>query len=176
MLRTDRLVIRRIEESDWMSLQSIWKDFSASEFAQYDIPHETEESGVRARISKWVKYNGGTDHMFFAVCLEDKLIGYVAFNISEGSHEVGYCFLSDYHGKGYAKESCTALIKYLKTIGITSFSAGTAMNNKPSVSLLKSLGFEMQETENVSFYKDAKGNDITFEGGIFVLDTQNLLE
>ena len=44
------------------------------------------------------------------------------------------------------------------------------MNNTPSVSLLKSLGFELIGTEKVSFYKDAQGNDIVFEGGIFELN------
>ena len=39
----------------------------------------------------------------------------------------------------------------------------------PSVSLLKSLGFELIETEKVSFYKDADGNDIVFDGGVFEL-------
>lgn len=49
--------------------------------------------------------------------------------------------------------------------------SGTAINNTPSVSLLKTLGFELIGTENVSFYKDTQGNDIVFEGGIFKLDT-----
>ena len=44
-------------------------------------------------------------------------------------------------------------------------------NNTPSVSLLKSLGFELTGTENVSFYKDAQGNDMVFQGGIFKLNT-----
>ena len=43
------------------------------------------------------------------------------------------------------------------------------MGNTPSVALLKSLGFELIETEKVSFYKDADGNDIVFDGGIFEL-------
>lgn len=64
-----------------------------------------------------------------------------------------------------------ALIDYLRTLGITKFTAGTAINNIPSVSLLKSLGFKMIGTENVSFYKDALGQDIVFEGGIFELNT-----
>ena len=64
-----------------------------------------------------------------------------------------------------------ALFDYLCTIGITKFTAGTAMNNTPSVSLLKSLGFVLVGTEKVSFYKDAQGNDIVFEGGIFELNT-----
>ena len=29
------------------------------------------------------------------------------------------------------------------------------------------MGFELIGTERVSFYKDADGNDIVFEGGVF---------
>ena len=60
-----------------------------------------------------------------------------------------------------------ALFDYLRTLGITNFSAGTAINNTPSVKLLTSLGFKLVEQEKVSFYKDAAGNDIVFDGGIF---------
>lgn len=170
-LKTDRLTIRRIAEDDWKSLQRIWKDFSSSEYAQYDKPHDTDAEAVRARIGKWAKFKSSTEHMFFAICLDDILIGYIAFNIRESSHEIGYCFHSDYHGFGYAKESHIALFDYLRTLGITKFTAGTALNNHPSVALLKSLGFVMTGTENVSFYIDAQENDIIFEGGIFELNT-----
>lgn len=170
-LKTERLMIRRIAEDDWESLQRIWKDFSFSEYAQYDTPHDTDAEAVRARIRKWASRNTGTEHMFFAVCLDRTLIGYIAFNIRENSHEIGYCFHSDYHGHGYARESHAALFEYLRTLGITKFTAGTALNNLPSVALLKSLGFALTGKENVSFYKDAHGNDVIFEGGIFSLDT-----
>ena len=33
-----------------------------------------------------------------------------------------------------------------------------------------SLGFKLIGKEKVSFYKDAAGNDIVFDGGIFMLD------
>ena len=105
--------------------------------------------------------------MFFAICLDETVIGYIAFNIRENGHEIGYCFHSAYHGKGYAKESMIALFDYLRTLGITNFSAGTAINNTPSVKLLTSLGFKLVEQEKVSFYKDTDGNDIVFDGGIF---------
>ena len=60
-----------------------------------------------------------------------------------------------------------ALFDYLRTLGITKFSAGTGLNNIPSVKLLTSLGFMLVEQEKVSFYKDADGNDIVFDGGVF---------
>ena len=169
ILKTDRLIIRHIKADDWKSIRDIWIDLKSSEYACYDIPHNTDDEDVRARISRWAQFNSGIEHMFFAVCLDDVVIGYIAFNIREDGHEAGYCFHSKYHGKGYAKESHIALFDYLSSIGITKFTAGTALNNEPSVALLKSLGFELVGTEKVSFYKDEEGNDIVFDGGIFEL-------
>ena len=171
LLKTDRLIIRYIVPDDWKWIKEIWVDFNSSALSQYDKPHNTDDADVQQRIAKWARANNGTEHMFFAICLGDTVIGYSAFNIREGEYEIGYCFHSAYHGKGYAKESHLALFDYLRTLGITKFIAGTAINNTPSVSLLKSLGFALTGTEIVSFYKDAQGNDIVFQGGIFKLNT-----
>ena len=171
LIKTDRLTIRHIEADDWKSIKEIWVDFNSSALSQYDIPHNTDDEDVRRRIAKWAGANSGAEHMFFAICLGDTVIGYIAFNIRKDGYEIGYCFHSAYHGKGYAKESHLALFDYLRTLGITKFTARTAINNTPSVSLLNSLGFELTGTENVSFYKDAQGNDMVFQGGIFKLNT-----
>jgi RimJ/RimL family protein N-acetyltransferase len=173
VLKTDRLTIRHIVADDWKSIKEIWLDFNAAAFSQYDKPHNTDDEDVRSRIAKWAAANSGIEHMFFAICLGDVIIGYSAFNIREDGYEIGYCFHSAYHGKGYAKESHIALFDYLRTLGITKFTAGTALDNIPSVALLKSLGFTLIATEKVSFYKDSEGNDIVFDGGIFELITQS---
>lgn len=167
LLKTERLNIRHVVAGVWKSIRDIWVDFNSSEHAQYDTPHITEDANVQARIAKWAAASSGTEHMFFAICLDETLIGYIAFNIRENGYEIGYCFHSAYHGKGYAKESHMALFDYLRTLDITKFSAGTALNNTPSVKLLTSLGFKLVGQEKVSFYKDAMGNDIVFDGGIF---------
>ena len=169
IIKTERLTIRPIVADDWKSIQEIWLNFNGSSLAQYDKPHITDDEDVRARIAKWAGANSGTEHMFFAICLGDTVIGYSAFNIRENGHEIGYCFHSAYHGKRYAKESHLALIDHMRDLGIKRLTAGTAIHNTPSVSLLKSLGFELIETEKVSFYKDADGNDIIFDGGVFEL-------
>lgn len=168
-IKTDRLVIRYIREDDWKSIGDIWRDFSSSPFAQYDVPHDFDDENAKIRVAKWARANSAKKHMFFAVCLDDRVIGYIALNIRNGSYEVGYCFHSAFHGKGYAKESHKALFEYLKTIGIGKITAGTAINNTPSVLLLKALGFRQTGTEKVSFYKDKDGSDIVFDGGIYEL-------
>ena len=172
LLKTERLIIRHIEPNDWKSIKEIWTDFNNSPFSQYDMPHNTDNEDVKNRISKWANASSGFEHIFFAVCLDNVVIGFFSFNIRKDSHEIGYCFHSKYQGKGYAKESLEALIKYLPEIGIKKFSAGTAINNIPSVSLLKSLDFILTGIEKISFYKDEQGNDIVFDGGIFELNIE----
>lgn len=167
ILKTERLTIRRIAGDDWKAAQGIWADFGLSEYAQYDKPHPTEDEAVRMRIARWAQFSESTEHMFFAVCLEGEMIGYIAFNARENGHEIGYCFHSSSHGKGYAKEAHLALFAYMKTQGFTRFTAGTALGNLPSVALLKSLGFTLTGTEKVSFYKKENGEDIVFDGGVF---------
>ena len=81
LLKTDRLIIRHIIEDDWKEIKAIWENFKTSEFAQYDTPHNTDDKDVRIRISKWAKANKGMEHNFFAVCLDDVMIGYIALNI-----------------------------------------------------------------------------------------------
>ena len=103
ILKTERLTIRPIVADDWKSIQQIWMDFNKSDFAQYDTPHITDDQDVRTRISKWADANNGTEHLFFAICLDDTVIGYSAFNIRENGYEVGYCFHSAYHG-GFVQE------------------------------------------------------------------------
>lgn len=170
LLKTQRLTIRHVVAEDWKSIKEIWMDFNASAFSQYDRPKDTADEKVQTRIASWAAANGSAEHMFFAVCLDDALVGYISFNKREDGYEIGYCFHSAYQGKGYAKESHLALFKELGALGITKFTAGTALKNTPSVALLKSLGFTLVATESVSFYKDALGDNIVFEGGIFELN------
>ena len=166
-IRTERLLLRPAEESDWRDLQALWTDFSASPYAQYDRPHPTEEAEVKARAARWAAVQCAA-HRFYMVCLDGRVIGYVACHErDEGVYECGYCFDAAFHGQGYAGEALRAIIGALREEGAKSLTAGTALDNAPSVRLLKAMGFELTGTERVSFYKDAGGNDIVFEGGVF---------
>ncbi|MDO5435077.1 MAG: GNAT family N-acetyltransferase [Clostridia bacterium] len=167
---TDRLTIRRINTADWESVKRIWDDQKQSVYACYDKPNDTDPEAVRKRIEKWASAGESMEHMFFAVCLNGSMIGYVAFNQRDTGYETGYCFHSDHQGKGYAKESLTALITAIRQIQPDAIiTAGTALKNIPSVNLLHSIGFRQTGTERLSFCKDAAGQDILFDGGIFEL-------
>lgn len=166
-ITTERLVIRRVAQADWRGIQRIWADQSESAYARYDRPNDTGDEAVRARIARWAACGQSWEHVFYAVCLQDEVIGYVSLNARPDGYEIGYCFHSRHHRRGYTRESLSAIIELMRGRGAAKLTAGTALDNTPSVRLLEALGFARVATESVSFYKDQAGNDIVFEGGVF---------
>ena len=170
VIHSARLTIRSVREDDWRNLQHIWSDFEHSKYGQYDVPHPLEDDEAREVTKRLAEYG-----LSFAVCLtrqQDFMIGHVDFHREKDALDIGYCFDSAYHRQGYAKEGIMALIRLFSMVGIHRFTAGTGMANTPSVNLLQSLGFKQVGSEKVTFYKDAGGRDIYFEGGLFELHTE----
>ena len=164
MIYTNRLLIRELISEDWRDMQRIAIDFHKSEYVIYDMPLPTQDEEIKALTNQFAE-----SHLFFAALLDKIMIGYVCFHEDNGIYDLGYCFHSDYQGKGYASEACSAVMEYIeKTRNAQVFSSGTALRNIPSLRLLERLGFVLHKTEELSFYKDENGNDIVFEGGIFI--------
>ena len=161
---TDRLILRRYRESD---LQDLYEYLSNPEVVKFEPYRPMSMDEVRHNL----EWRISTDEMTAVELKEShKMIGNVYLgNRDFESLEIGYVFNQDYWGKGYAKESCKALLEYHSSKGVKCFTAGTGLNNIPSVQLLKSLGFTLVGTEKVSFYKDEQGKDIYFDGGIYEL-------
>lgn len=163
-LCTDRLTIRPIEASDWVTVREIWMDFQRSPYVLYDNFKNTDPADVKPRIARWAEHTrSGREHMFLAPCLDGQMIGYIALNRRDYGYELAYGFLTRYQGRGYARESIRAVLNRMPG----KICAGTALKNEPSVRLLRSLGFSLVGTEQLSFHRDARGQDIVFEGGIF---------
>lgn len=162
-IKTNRLRIRNLYETDWKEMQNIFIDFNNSKYVVYDAPLPTEKEAAKTLTKKFAESN-----MFFAVFLKASgaMLGYVCFHNDGEKYDLGYCFHSVYHSNGYAYESTKALVEYLfKEYGATSFTAGTAIDNIPSCKLLEKLGFTCASIETVSF-----DGDFSFQGGNFVLN------
>ena len=169
MIRTKRLSIRRVCANDWKAIQSIWVNESKKWYAQYDRPNALDDLSVQHRIMHWDANIDSDKHMFWAVCKDETVIGYITFNEISNGYEIGYCFHSDYHRCGYAKESIGELLEVIRMQGQCLIVARTALKNIPSISLLTSLKFKKKSEEKVSFYQDEEGRKIYFDGGIFEL-------
>ena len=164
-LKTLRLYIRSLREDDWDNMKSLFVDFNHSKYAAYDRPLPTEDAAAK-ELTKQFAASG----LFFAVHLlsNNQMIGYVCFHKDKEKYDLGYCFHSAFHSKGYAYESTKALIDYFaQEYNVTTFTAGTAINNTPSCKLLEKLGFKCVSTEYLSF-----DESFVFESGNFILCLQ----
>lgn len=157
-IKTDRLTICDLSMTDWMEMKNIFIDFNHSPYAVYDRPLPEKDEEIKALTKQFVD-----SKLFFAVYLSEQMIGYVGFHKVGNEYDLGYCFHSSYQGNGYAYESVKALIDYFtKEYHVTKFTAGTALENKPSCNLLRKLGFLCLSTETVCF-----DGDFSFQGGNF---------
>lgn len=158
-LNTERLSIRPLREEDWRDMGRIFADFNASPYAAYDRPLPTEEGEVKALVGQFAA------QLFFTVHLAEtgEMIGYICFHREGDRWDLGYCFHSSYQGRGYAHEGIAGLLDYMvHTYPVSVFTAGTALDNRPSRRLLEKLGFRLVSTETVSF-----DGEFSFQGGNF---------
>ena len=133
-LETNRLCIRPLQETDWQAMKGIAADFSKSRYAAYDMPLPTGDHEIKELTKKFAE-----SKLFFAVFSKESgdMLGYVCFHREGERYDLGYCFHSAYHSRGYAYESTRALIEYFaREHGATTFTAGTAIDNPPSRRLL----------------------------------------
>lgn len=72
-----------------------------------------------------------------------------------GDVEIGFRFFKEEQGKGYAFESASALLKYLKSeIGVKTVKDRASKKNAPSIRLIGRLGFvKTHEDEQKNYYK-----------------------
>ena len=159
ILYTRRLEIRPFVREDWRGLVRIARDFQQSEYRYFDHEMPTQEDRAKSAAA----YCESTG-LWFSVFLPDgEMIGYVCFQYENAAFELGYGFHSSAHGHGYAFESISALMELLGQTGMArKFTAGTALENIPSVQLLKRLGFVRTSEEEVCFYEGHP-----FIGGMF---------
>lgn len=157
LIATKRLLIRSFEFGDWPVLRKISMEFQASKYRYFDHEISTDIEKIQS-IARYCASTG----LWFSVLLQGEMIGYVCFSGSPHSLDLGYGFHSSAHGKGYACESISALLNMMEAAGVERFTAGTALENVPSMRLLERLGFRKTREEEVCFYEGHP-----FRGGFF---------
>lgn len=157
ILETQRLTLRSFREADFSDLQEYLSDSKVVAFEPYK-PMGPEQ--VRENLA----WRMSTEEM---VAVELRETGRLIGNVYLGkrdfdSLELGYAFNAAYWGKGYAKESCQALMTRAFRQGIHRIYAECDPKNEPSWHLLEALGFRREGylQKNIWFWKDEQGNPI----------------
>ena len=91
--------------------------------------------------------NPPDNNVRMGVWVSRELAGRVDLNpVAPGTFVLGYWLGHAYTGRGYATESCRAILDYgRRSLGATEFWAGVTRGNLRSVAVLKRLGFSAVE-------------------------------
>lgn len=169
MLNTDRLVLRRFNKDDWRDLYEYLSDAAVVRHEPYGV--FTEEECKQAASSR------ANQEFFWAVCLKEtgkecgkdagKLIGNLYFQQQNPPEfmcwSLGYVFNPRYHGKGYATESCRAIMEYgFQEMHVRRIAAMCNPENTPSWRLLERLGMRREGhlIKHKFFKRDAQDNPL----------------
>lgn len=139
MIETDRLILRKLNESDYKNI-SYYLDEKILEFASPYMPHKEED--LKTFIFKIIGVAS------FAVELKDgTFIGDVSITSIKQNEtgEIAYYFNPSYWKKGYAYEACKAVINYaFEQIKLKYITAQIDEANANSRKLVERLGFKLK--------------------------------
>jgi RimJ/RimL family protein N-acetyltransferase len=174
-IKTKRLLIRNFTKNDYNDLFDYLSDKETYKFE----PNEP----ISIQIAQELCCERARNNKFFAVQLENKVIGHIYFNQIEPENlmtwEVGYIFNKKYQRKGYATESLRAIIEYgFKELEVHKIIAHCNPNNIQSWKLLERVKMKREGKlrKNIYFNEDDNGNPIwldTYEYGILEIDLED---
>ena len=150
MLESSLISLRTLEISDLDFLFSLENDktiwsvsgttepFSLVQLANY-ISHAKQDIAIAEQFR-------------FVIDWQGKAIGCIdlyEYNFKKQNAGVGIVILKEYRRKGFAKQSLTLLIKYAwEKLHLKQLHTGIFSDNKASLALFQSVGFEMVRQNN----------------------------
>ncbi len=154
ILETERLILRELETTDAAFILDLLNQPSFIRYIGDRGVRTVEEAGDFIESRYCQSYR---DHGFglYAVVLKSQItdpisqIGICGFVRRPGldDPDIGFAFLPQFEGKGYAFESSAKMLEYGRNdLGIERVLAITTLDNEASVKLLLKLGFELRQT------------------------------
>jgi ribosomal-protein-alanine N-acetyltransferase len=157
LLRTSRLVLRRIEPGDVEEMLFLRSDPTIMQFLDREPLHTTGEAALFIRhITDALERDEGIT-WGIALAGNPRLIGTIGFWRLMKEHyraEIGYLLHPGYWGQGLVSEAMTAVMNYgFDVMKLHSVEANVNPDNKASVRILEKAGFvqEAHFRENYFF-------------------------
>ena len=138
-ITTNRLILRPYKESD--REQVIWILRNGEISKTFMLPEFEDDAAADRLFRKILIYSHQEDHFERAICLEDRLIGFLNdVEIKDGTVELGYVIHPDYQNRGYATEALTASIQELFRQGYSRIRTGYFEENPASRRVMEKSG------------------------------------
>lgn len=163
-LRTDRLLLRRIDKKDSAEIFFLRSDLRVLQYVGREPAQTIKEAEDFIRqISQNIDSN---DAIMWGIALQDeprRLIGTICFWHIRKDHfraETGFVLHPQYWRKGIMKEALLKVVKFgFEKMGLHSIDANVTAENKASASLLESAGFIKEGYFREDYFFDGKFYD-----------------
>lgn len=152
VLETERLQLRKITTNDAQDFFELDSNPNVHKYLGKTPVNTIEESeeAIAAILGQYERYNLGRS----AVILKDsgEFIGWSGLKYETtvrdyAYYDIGYRFKEQFWGKGYAKESAIASLKYgFENLGLPKICGGAEVDNIASNKILKGIGLQYVET------------------------------
>lgn len=149
IIETERLILRKIEESDCEFVYSLLNSPGWLKYIGDRGINNLEDAKNYIRekvISLYDRHGYGPYGV--RTKLNNSLIGFCGLFRREflEDPDIGFAFLPEHSGKGYAIESALAVLEYARDIlGLKKVVAITLEENERSINVLKKLGMNFKE-------------------------------
>jgi RimJ/RimL family protein N-acetyltransferase len=154
IFKTDRLIIRKLEESDLDLFHKMQSNRNVMRFVRANIMTFEEN---KKDLKKLILGYNQADNDFFIYAIERKSDGVFIGSVAlvkdvNNDDEIGYRFLEKYWGMGYGTEIVKGLIDYCRNRGLFKIIANVAPKNVASYKIIKKARFK--------FVKDFVSDDL----------------
>jgi len=161
-LRTHRLVLRALTLDDLDDHHRLFSDPDVVRFL-YDEPLTRDEAAAHlaGRLGAELPVDGGW--MNLAVEHDDTYVGEVGLAVSRPEHrqcEIGYSFLPEAHGRGYATEAAAAMLALcFDELDAHRVAGRIEARNEASARLLERLGMRREAHLRENEFVKGEWND-----------------
>ncbi len=116
IVRTDRLVLRELEEADWGAVHSYASDSEVVRYMDWGPNTEDDTKKFIQRAIEGQREQPRKNYELAIVLKEDgRLIGGCGIHVSDPNNRegmIGYCLSRHFWRKGYATETAKALLRF----------------------------------------------------------------
>ncbi|MGN0349628.1 MAG: GNAT family N-acetyltransferase [Roseburia sp.] len=144
IVTTERCIIREFTMTDLDALFALYEGEGMTDYMEPLLPYEEERTYQQAYIDYMYRFYG---YGMWVVCKKEtgELIGRVGVEYrteGNGEPELGYAIGAAYQGKGFATETCLAILDYVKKeLGMPQIYCLIEEGNQASEQVARRLGF-----------------------------------
>lgn len=154
-LRTERLLLRFVNESDVEALTAYRNDPAVAALQDWELPYPREKAhDLVRRHAGLTDFEPGRGHQV-AIGRDGELVGDVFIGLDEhgGIAHLGYSLIPAAQGQGLAFEAVNALVADLvERVGVHRLVGEVSTDNLPSIRLLERLGMTFESLTERSFW------------------------